>query len=163
MEVYYRLSSRDPSVREEASLSLLNDLRLAQSLHDPTKHSLSHTAHANGNGSDFGGGGSRDRGREAEHDAGRSEKRKQGNEEAEEEEEEEEDDDDVDEEEAGEGLQHCSPSVQYALRRLVRGVGSSREVCSVFAMFSFPISACFVASSLRVHFVSFAKLQLAKM
>jgi hypothetical protein len=30
-------------------------------------------------------------------------------------------------------LEGCAPAVQYALRRLVRGLGSSREVRSEFA------------------------------
>ena len=33
--------------------------------------------------------------------------------------------------EKDDGLDNCAPSVRYAVRRLIRGVSSSREVCYI--------------------------------
>ena len=138
MEVYYRLSSGDSSVREEASLSLVNDLRLAQSLFDDNNSSsgnIPKVIHGNGsaNGNGFGDPRiphirvaeqispsahvSEDEDDDEDDDHGGTAQDKEKEKENEEEEE----------------LQNCAPSVRYALRRLVRGVGSSREVYSIFA------------------------------
>lgn len=36
--------------------------------------------------------------------------------------------------EKDDGLDDCAPSVRYAIRRLIRGVSSSREVCSILCV-----------------------------
>ena len=138
MEVYYRLSSGDSSVREEASLSLVNDLRLAQSLYDKNSN-IPKVFHGNGSVNGNGCGGPQIPDVRVAEQVSRPAH-------VSEDEKEEEDDDDDDgiaqdkvkekENEEEEELQNCAPSVRYALRRLIRGVGSSREVC-LFLLFVF--------------------------
>lgn len=46
--------------------------------------------------------------------------------------------------EKNDGLDNCAPHLRYALRRLIRGVSSSREVSLLLVHFFYPQNSCFV-------------------